>query len=107
VRLARRSRSHARKLDQIARLIGLPGKVGIDGSQVEGLFLDGRLDLIESYCLADVAQTALLLLRFRLLQGKLAPADYRARTLELLAALERDGRVGEVLAGLDRAHLLA
>jgi predicted PolB exonuclease-like 3'-5' exonuclease len=105
--LADHGATRASKLDQIARLIGLPGKVGIDGSQVEGLFLDGRLDLIESYCLADVAQTALLFLRFRLLQGRLDRASYHARTEELLAALERDGRVGDVLAGLDRAHLLA
>ena len=105
--LADHGATRASKLDQIARLIGLPGKVGIDGSQVEGLFLDGKLDLIESYCLGDVAQTALLFLRFRLLQGRLSPAAYQARTQELLDALARDGRVDEVLASLDRAHLLA
>lgn len=105
--LADHGATRAGKLDQVARLIGLPGKIGIDGSQVEGLYQDGRLDLIESYCLADVAQTALLFLRFRLLQGRLPPAIYQARTEALLDALARDGRVDEVLAGLDRAHLLA
>jgi predicted PolB exonuclease-like 3'-5' exonuclease len=96
----------AGKLDQVARLIGLPGKLGIDGSQVEGLFAAGQLDAIENYCLADVAQTALLFLRFRLLQGALPPELYRERVAELLTALGADGRVLAVLDGLDRPRLL-
>ena len=98
----------AGKLDAIAQLMGLPGKAGsgIDGSQVEGLYATGKLAAIETYCLADVAQTALLLLRFRLLQGRLAAADYRARVGELLDALAVDGRVRDVLEGLDRERLL-
>lgn len=96
----------AGKLDQVARLIGLPGKVGIDGSQVEGMFAAGELSAIESYCLADVAQTALLFLRFRLLQGTLSVHAYRDRVGELVDALASDGRVANVLEGLDRARLL-
>jgi predicted PolB exonuclease-like 3'-5' exonuclease len=95
------------KLDVVARLIGLPGKVGVDGSQVEGLYRAGQLATIQKYCLADVAQTALLFLRFRLLQGQLAVEPYRERAAALLDALAADGRVGEVLGGLDRKHLLA
>ena len=95
-------------LDALARLIGLPGKVGVDGSQVEGLYLAGQLAAIQQYCLADVApQTALLFLRFRLLQGALSPQRYRTATSELLEALAIDGRVEAVLSGIDRAHLLA
>jgi 3'-5' exonuclease len=94
------------KLDAVARLIGLPGKVGIDGSQVEGLYHAGQLDKIQKYCLADVAQTALLFLRFRLLQGQIEVDAYRERTGALIDALAADGRVTEVLEGLDREHLL-
>ena len=97
----------AGKLDQVARLIGLPGKVGIDGSQVEGLFNDGQLAAIDTYCLADVAQTALLFLRFRLLQGAIAPDDYRDRVAALVDRLAADGRVDEVTSGIDRARLIA
>lgn len=96
----------AGKLDQIARLIGLPGKVGVDGSQVEGLFAQGELAAIEQYCLADCAQTALLYMRFQLLRGALAPDDYRARVGELVDALAADGRVTGVLEGLDRVRLI-
>jgi 3'-5' exonuclease len=104
--LADHGATRAGKLDAVARLIGLPGKVGIDGSQVEGLYAAGALDQIQTYCLADVTQTALLFLRFRLLQGQLSMEAYRDRTGQLIDALAADGRVTEVLEGLDRARLL-
>jgi predicted PolB exonuclease-like 3'-5' exonuclease len=104
--LADHGATRSGSLDAIARLIGLPGKVGVDGSQVEGLHRAGQLAMIQNYCLADVAQTALLFLRFRLLQGRIDPETYRARTAELLERLAADGRVGDVLTGLDRGHLL-
>ena len=103
--LADHGATRSGSLDAIARLIGLPGKVGVDGSQVEGLYRAGQLAAIQEYCLADVAQTALLFLRFRLLQGQLAAEAYRARTRDLVEALAADGRVGPVLDGLDRQHL--
>ena len=104
--LADHGAARASKLDAITRLIGLPGKVGIDGSQVEGLYRAGQLDAIQQYCLADVAQTALLFLRFRLLQGQIAPDVYRARAAALLDALTADGRVNDVVGQVDREHLL-
>lgn len=96
----------AGKLDALTRLIGLPGKGEINGSQVEGLYHSGQLELVQKYCLADVVQTALLFLRFRLLQGQLAPDAYRLRVDELLSGLAADGRVEFVLGGLDRERLL-
>jgi predicted PolB exonuclease-like 3'-5' exonuclease len=105
--LADHGATRSSSLDAIAHLIGLPGKVGVDGSQVEGLYAAGQIADIERYCLADVAQTALLFLRFRMLQGQLAPEDYRARASELLAALAADGRVSAVLDGTNTPHLLS
>ncbi|MBA2545108.1 MAG: ribonuclease H-like domain-containing protein [Deltaproteobacteria bacterium] len=96
----------AGKLDAITRLIGLPGKGVVDGSQVEGLYNSGQLEVIQRYCLADVVQTALLFMRFRLLQGGLPRATYRHRVGELLDALAADGRASEVLGGLDRERVL-
>lgn len=93
----------AGKLDAITRLVGLPGKSGMDGSQVEGMYRAGELAAIERYCLADVAQTALVFLRFRVLQGQLSVEDYRERVSELLA----DSRIAGVVNGLDRTQLLA
>ena len=104
--LADHGATRSGSLDAVARLIGLPGKVGVDGSQVEGLYAAGQLAEIQNYCLADVTQTALLFLRFRLLQGVLRPELYQQVTGELLDALTADGRVKTVLDGTDRAHLL-
>jgi len=104
--LADHGATRAGKLDAIARLIGLPGKIGVDGSQVEGLYHAGHIESIQKYCLADVAQTALLFLRFRLLQGQLTPEAYRERTHALLDALAADGRIAEVVDRLSREHLI-
>ena len=93
-------------LDAAARVIGLPGKNGMDGSQVEGLYHAGKLDEIRDYCLHDVAQTALLFLRFRLLQGQLDRARYREAARQVLAALEHDGRFTRLLEGMDRPRVL-
>jgi predicted PolB exonuclease-like 3'-5' exonuclease len=93
-------------LDAIAHVIGLPGKVGVDGSQVEGLYHAGQIELIKNYCLADVAQTAFVLLRYRLVQGMLDRANYQRAARGLYDALAADGRVASVLERIERARLL-
>lgn len=105
--LADHGATRSGSLDALAKLCGLPGKVGVDGSQVEGLYRAGQLPAIQRYCLADVTQTAFLFLRFRLLQGHLAPADYRTAAAGLLDALTQSGKVNDVLDAIDRPHLLS
>jgi len=93
-------------MDSMARLIGLPGKVGVDGSQVEGLYNAGQIELIRNYCLSDVAQTAFLFLRFRLLQGLLAPERYREVAAALLQSVAADPRLSTLVERIDRSRLL-
>ena len=93
-------------LDGAARVIGLPGKDGVDGSQVEGLFLAGQIEALRRYCLSDVAQTAFLFLRYRLVAGDIDREAYRRAVTGLLAALETDGRFPRLLEGVDRRRLL-
>ncbi len=93
-------------LDGAARLIGLPGKDGVDGSQVEGLFHAGQIEALRHYCLSDVAQTAFLFLRYRLVSGVIERDVYRRAATGLLAAMESDGRFGRLLGAVDRARLL-
>lgn len=93
-------------LDAAARLCGLPGKVGVDGSQVEGLYREGQMDALRRYCLSDVAQTTFVLLRYKLIAGDLTRDAYRKAASELLVALETDGRFGPLLSATDRARLL-
>jgi len=63
-------------LDEIAQLCGLPGKLGMDGSQVYDAYKRGEIEAIRSYCETDVANTYLLYLRFQLIRGNLDPAAY-------------------------------
>jgi hypothetical protein len=93
-------------LDAAARLIGLPGKTGVDGSQVEGLFHGGQIETLRHYCLADVAQTAYLFLRSRLLVGVLDRAGYQKIASTWLEALEADARLAKLAAHVDRERLL-
>jgi predicted PolB exonuclease-like 3'-5' exonuclease len=93
-------------LDGAARIIGLPGKDGVDGSQVEGLFHAGQIEALRRYCLSDVAQTAFLFLRYRLVSGDLDRDGYRHAAAGLLAACESDGRFGKLLDGVNRQRLL-
>jgi predicted PolB exonuclease-like 3'-5' exonuclease len=60
------------KLDELSRIMGLPGKPdGIDGSQVEKYFNAGRIQEIADYCKSDVINTYRLWLRHELFRGRL------------------------------------
>lgn len=93
-------------LDAVARLIGLPGKVGVDGSQVEGMWRAGQIESIKSYCLADVAQTALLFLRFRLLQGMIGAEEYKTCVAALMDELRGDPRLSTLVEAIDGPRLM-
>ena len=69
-------------LDEIAQLCGLPGKLGMDGSQVYAAWKRGEIEAIRNYCETDVANTYLLYQRFQLIRGALN-ADACAKELEL------------------------
>lgn len=74
--------SGAAPLDLYAKLVGLPGKEDVAGADVGALYEAGALDRIAAYCMTDVVQTFLLLLRHRLLDGSLTPDGY-AESAEL------------------------
>ncbi|MCH7937276.1 MAG: 3'-5' exonuclease, partial [Proteobacteria bacterium] len=42
------------KLDEVCKLLGLPGKLGIDGFQVAEMYETGRIEDIRNYCETDV-----------------------------------------------------
>lgn len=73
----------AAPLDEIATLLGFPGKLGMDGSKVWEAYQNGDIVGIRHYCETDVLNTYLVYLRFELMRGHLQEADYR-RECELL-----------------------
>jgi predicted PolB exonuclease-like 3'-5' exonuclease len=76
-------------LDDLAQLLGLPGKLGMDGSQVWSAYQAGRLAEIRQYCETDVVNTYLVYLRFQLMRGALTRDEYRSNCEGVRAALAR------------------
>lgn len=58
-------------LDQLASLLGFPGKMGMSGAKVWDAFQAGELSAIRQYCETDVLNTWLVFLRFQLMRGQL------------------------------------
>jgi predicted PolB exonuclease-like 3'-5' exonuclease len=75
-------------LEQVALLLGCPGKLGMSGDQVWERYQQGDLDAIRNYCEADVLNTYLIYLRFQRVRGLLDAAAYRAELAALEAKLE-------------------
>jgi predicted PolB exonuclease-like 3'-5' exonuclease len=71
------------KLQDMAMLLELPGKLGMTGDEVWRAFLAGQLEEIRKYCETDVLNTYLVYLRFQLMRGLFDSAQY-ANELELL-----------------------
>lgn len=68
-------------LDDICRLIGLPGKLGVGGENVFGAYLDGNLKAIRDYCEIDALSTYLVYLRFELVRGHYSRQQYENELL--------------------------
>ena len=64
-------------LDDLAKLYGFPGKLGMDGGKVWEAFHAGRIDEIRDYCETDVVNTYLVYNRFRRMRGELTADEER------------------------------
>ena len=83
------------KLDEIATMLGFPGKLGMSGDKVWDKYLEGGIAEIRDYCETDVLNTWLVYLRFEYMRGNLDDKD-----------LEREyALVRETLVSLDQPHL--
>ena len=81
-------------LDAMAKLCGLPGKLGMDGSQVYAAYLAGQLEDIRRYCETDVMNTWLMYCRFQKMRGGFTALEHERET-----ALARDS-----LKAIDEPH---
>jgi len=83
------------KLDEIAVMLGFPGKLGMSGDKVWDKYLEGGIKEIRDYCETDVLNTWLVYLRFEFMRGNLDAKD-----------LQREyALVRSTLAGMDEPHL--
>ncbi len=81
-------------LDQLAKLMGLPGKLGMAGDTVWDAWQAGAIDAIRDYCETDVVNTYLVYVRFQKMRGFLDAAAYD----------EEIAVVRQQLAALDAPH---
>ena len=82
-------------LDELAKLMGFPGKLGMSGDKVWDTWLNGGIDDIRDYCETDVLNTWLVYLRFEYMRGNL-DAKQLQREYEL---------VRSTLQAMDKKHL--
>lgn len=67
----------AAPLDEVASLLGFPGKMGMSGAQVWDSYQAGDITGIRNYCETDVLNTYLVYLRFELIRGRLTTDAYQ------------------------------
>ncbi len=82
-------------LDQMAVMLGFPGKLGMSGDKVWDTYREGGIKKIRDYCETDVLNTWLVYLRFELMRGNLDERD-----------LQREyALVRSTLESMDQEHL--
>jgi len=79
-------------LDEISQLLGLPGKMGVSGSDVWRHYNAGNIDVIRNYCETDVLNTYLIYLRFQHIRGRLTNDSYTLEINRVRSSLAQDGR---------------
>lgn len=82
-------------LDELAVLLGFPGKMGMSGNKVWDAYQQGELEKIRNYCETDVLNTYLVYLRYQLFRGQLDQ--------ERLA--KEEAFLREILGKENKAHL--
>jgi len=68
----------AAPLDELSRLCGFAGKLGMGGDKVWNAYAAGQIGAIRNYCETDVVNTYLLYCRFQKMRGELDGAAYEA-----------------------------
>ncbi len=79
-------------LDQVATLLGFPGKMGMSGADVWGRYLQGEVVAIRDYCETDVLNTYLIYLRWELIRGHLSKDQYDSECQRVRDTLEKSNQ---------------
>jgi predicted PolB exonuclease-like 3'-5' exonuclease len=75
-------------LDEIAKLAGYAGKLGMEGARVWSAYQQGGLRQIRAYCETDVINTLLVYMRFQCMRGVLTEDDLVAEEALVRATLQ-------------------
>lgn len=80
------------KLNEICSVLGFPGKIGVDGSQVMPMYDAGQLQEIRDYCETDVLNTYLVYLRYMHHRGVLPGEAYDSAIGDVVSLLKSEGQ---------------
>ncbi len=96
------------RMAAFACLAGWPGKVGVDGSDVQGLWDSGEngRTAVRDYNLSDVASEAAILLRVLMCRGDIDMDEYRSAARGLLDHVDADPRLVALRDTIDRKMFL-
>ena len=92
-------------LDEIAQVLGFPGKLGMDGSGVWDAYAAGEIERIRAYCEVDALNTFLVYLRYELVRGRLSRDAYERECDVVREGLKDDprGHLAEFLQAWGRS----
>ena len=79
----------AAPLDQMALMLGFPGKMAMSGEKVLESWLAGDITTICNYCETDVLNTYLIYLRFELMRGHIDQQQYQVECEQLAQVLSQ------------------
>lgn len=77
-------------LDEIASMLGFPGKMGMSGAKVWEQFYSGEVQSIRNYCETDVLNTYCVYLRFELIRGVITRNEYELALADLKTYLSSE-----------------
>ena len=90
-------------MDDVAASVGLPGKIGGHGSEVQGMYDAGAIEKIAAYCEGDVLNLYGLYLRWKFVTGEIDNFSYEFALDDLSAFLKGEqvqkAHCGEFLKG--------
>ena len=80
------------KLDEIATMLGYPGKLGMSGADVWDRYQQGAIEEIRNYCETDVLNTYLVYLNFEVIRGRSSPELLNEKIMRVKQMLKESGK---------------
>jgi predicted PolB exonuclease-like 3'-5' exonuclease len=80
-------------LNEIATILGFPGKMGMSGEKVWDYYLGGDIESIRNYCETDVLNTYLIYLKYQLMRGRLTNDLYITECQKVCDMLENENKI--------------
>jgi 3'-5' exonuclease len=78
------------KMNEVCAIMGVPGKIGVDGSKVVDLYDEKKIKEIRDYCETDVLNTYLLYLIYQQHSGMISNADFINANKDLINYLDEN-----------------